>query len=926
MTEFRARGATLAAIVSLGFILCPGTLTAQQPERTTSADREAGGRWTVDDVLTAEDGGDYRISPDNRWIVWVRRRMDRTVGESVSNLWLTDLRSGESIPLTRGQDRNYSPEWSPDGERIAFRSTRSLPGEEGSSGPSRVWVMQLRGGDPWPVATGVRSVRDFDWLRAGSDTLVVAAREDSSHYEMELARAGDDTRVVEDTLTELPVRLWKVPVDEERGQIRVTENRDWIESVEVAPGGDRAVVVAGNDLSFGYDGMNPPHTYLVNLENGSRRTVFTGDSVLPNSIQWAPDRDGFYVSYEYSSHPVYRTASVTKMGYYSLGAETFSPIDLDWSRQLGNGFEVFPGGFVAMLADGVHYRPAIYRRDSGGWNRRLLEGRHVPNIFEWSLSDDGEVIAYTHSEASSPPQPFWARLREGRVEVESSMARLNPDFRAKRKPRAEIVHWEGARGDTVEGLLRYPLKYDPDRRYPLLLRIHGGPASQDLDRWGQSWADPHVLHNQKGAFVLQVNYHGSGNYGLEWVESIGGGNYYDLEVPDLEAGVDYLIDRGQVHPDSLAVGGWSNGGILTIALTVENPDRYKAALAGAGDVEWISDWGNIDFGGTFDNFYMGGPPYEIPERYVDKSPFFRMERVTTPTIIFFGTEDRAVPTGQGWSHYRALQQIGKAPVRFLLFPGEPHGPTEYEYQRRKVEEERAWLKEYLWEEKQEKRRSLDARAPLAAAVHSSSAERSGRLLGIRSEGALQPETVPYPGKDGIRIGRFEVTRAQWKAFRPEYDYPAGTGNHPVRGVDQSSVRAYLDWLSERNDLVYRLPTRTEIERIGQDASDGNTLSYWAGYRPNPDDASRLRQQIAELTADRTVLKAVDEFPPACVDGVCVFGLGGNVAEWSSLQEDGSDASLCAAGEYAVSVPGRGSECDAPRRYTGLRVVAEAGGG
>ena len=110
-------------------------------------------------------------------------------------------------------------------------------------------------------------------------------------------------------------------------------------------------------------------------------------------------------------------------------------------------------------------------------------------------------------------------------------------------------------------------------------------------------------------------------------------------------------------------------------------------------MEWISDWANVDFGASFDNYYFGASPLEDPELYIRKSPFFRLGEVTTPTIIYTGTEDRNVPPHQSWSLFRALQQLEKAPARLVLFPGEPHGLRKIAHQRRKVEEDMAWFNE-----------------------------------------------------------------------------------------------------------------------------------------------------------------------------------------------------------------------------------------
>jgi len=245
---------------------------------------------------------------------------------------------------------------------------------------------------------------------------------------------------------------------------------------------------------------------------------------------------------------------------------------------------------------------------------------------------------------------------------------------------------------------------------------------------------------QGGSFVLRVNYHGSGNYTLEWVESISNGRYYELEIPDIEAGVDALIARGLVDENMLASMGWSNGAILTTELVTRSP-RYKAAAAYAGDVEWISDWGNVDFGAAFDNYYFGASPLEDPGLYIRKSPFFRLGEVTAPTIISTGTADRAVPPSQSWSHYRAMQQIGKTEVRFILFPDEPHQLMKYVHQRRKVEEELAWFDRHLFGTHEEINPALRKGSPLDTVLKLAGVAREGGLYGRRVGTTLVPEVV-----------------------------------------------------------------------------------------------------------------------------------------------------------------------------------------
>lgn len=898
----------------------------------------ASSRWTIGDLLYQERAGSFDFSPDGRWIVWVRYRMDRKTNRIASNLWLTRVEDGESWALTRGSDANRAPRWSPDGRWIAFISDRQAPvggggeGEEeqaessggGGERPGpQLWILRLQGGDPWPLTRRARGLGAFVWKGSSSDSLVFVAREARSRFEIRRHNAKDDAVAVEDTLDSPPTRLWSVSM---RGGVRrLTRNRDWIQALAVSPDGRRAVVRAGRSLSYQYDQKIPPRTFLVDLDSGRRRALDLPERTVPSGMEWARDGAGVYLSYPYSSHPIYRTATVTRVAYYDLEADRFVPVDLGWDRGLARSFQVTPGGFLASLADGVRDRVALYMRHGDTWRSRPLEGDHAGHLENWRVSRDARVIAYTTSNAHTPPQPYVARLDGTALGPPRRLARLNPGLAGKPMPRTEVVRWKGARGDQVEGILYYPLNYRPGRAYPVVVSPHGGPTSRDRDAWVQGWHDPYVLFNQKGAFVFRINYHGSCCYGLEWVESISDGRYYSLEIPDIEAGVDEFVRRGLFHPDSIVAAGWSNGAILSIALAVEDPERYRALIAGAGDVEWISDWANVDFGASFDNYYFGASPLEDPQRYIELSPYFRLDRMRAPTLIFFGTEDRNVPPSQGWNLYRALQQLGHTEVRFVLFPGEPHGPRKPPHQRRKVEEELRWLDRYLWGRPDTANRALDEGSPLASLVARGRAIRTGGLFGMRVAGVLAPETVTVPGAEaaggsegGPEPGRFEVTRAQWHEFDPAYVIEPGTENWPASGISFERARAYVRWLAKWTGQPYRLPSRTELEGWMKGASGGITLDYWAGYRPNPEDRGRLEAAIARLPGPAPLLREVGSYPgDGSGPAPHVYDLGGNVAEWA-VDGSGAGVSLGASAERP--------RCDgsttggAAAAYRGLRVV------
>jgi dienelactone hydrolase len=493
---------------------------------------------------------------------------------------------------------------------------------------------------------------------------------------------------------------------------------------------------------------------------------------------------------------------------------------------------------------------------------------------------------------------------------------LNEALKKKSLARTERIRWVGAMNDTVEGILYYPLTFDTAKVYPLIALIHGGPSGVDPDFFTERWTNyPHLL-SSKETFVLKVNYHGSGNYGLAWVESIKE-RYYEYEVPDILSGINHLIAEGRVSPERLAIMGWSNGAILAIECCLRDP-RFKALCAGAGDVNWTSDYGNCAFGAAFDNAYFGGPPWEIPEMYVQMSPLFRMQDMTVPTLILFGTEDRSVPTEQGWQHFRAMQQIGKAPVRFLLFPGASHGLTKISHRRRKMEEELAWLDRYLFESPQKKNEAFDDQSPLAFALKKAGVKRMGHLLGDTAGGHLIPEVIPF---EGIKIGRFEVTRAQFHAFDPNFTVEPGTDNYPVTAISLPLAQTYCMWLSEKTGRSFRLPTEEEMEKLLKASESNlpfeNTLDYWAGSQLTPDELESLQEKIDEIEKTRLLIEPVGSFRPFGEAGV--YDLGGNVAEW--VVADGRVGRIM--GYSAVNSCDKRSQYKRPPlTYVGFRVCEE----
>jgi dipeptidyl aminopeptidase/acylaminoacyl peptidase len=899
-------------------------------ERPSTGERQSE-PWTVDDLVLAEGASGWTISPDGSYAAWVRSTIGRGGQKEdearVANLWVTRLGPAgsrlESYPMTRGDEIVSQPAFSPDGRSLAFLSTRSTDdAAEETTDPdmeeTQLWVIPLRGGEAYPVTHFDREVTAFGWIDA--DTLLAVAKESPSAVEQRKKERQDTAIAVDDPGEQPPVRLFTVSRDGERVH-RLTANEDWIDTVAVAPDGRHAVATAEESLSSTFDSRVPPKTFLVDLQSGRMAQLFAPTSdqpkLLPHDVRWTRDSSGFYFANDKTHHPRYRLATVTELYYFELKSGKPTPVDLGWDRGLGGDYAATADGFVALLADGVHLRPARYTRTARGFRRQDISGRHAAHLDSLALSRDGQTIVYQTSSATEPPQGYAARLDGARLTGERRITDLNPAFRDKPKGKVEVVRWKGARDEMVEGLLFYPLDWplavQPSEKRPLVLNLHGGPAAADTDTWAADWEAPDLLLRQRGAFVLKVNYHGSTGYGLDFVESIAG-HYYELEIPDIESGVDALVARGLVDPGKLGSLGWSNGGILTVELLTRS-HRYKAAAVGAADVEWISDWANVDFGATFDNYYFGAPPWEKPQLYIEKSPFFRLTEVTTPTLVYAGTEDRDVPPHQAWSLFRALQQIGKAPSRLVLFPGEPHDLRKVAHQRRKLEEDLDWFDRYLFGRPPARREAVKDGTPLAALLARAKALRFGTAFGRREGGALVPETIAFRGRE---VGRFEVTRAQFASFDPKLAVAPGRENLPVTDVPFARAQEYVAWLARTTGKPYRLPTVDEARELAEAAgSGGNTLDRWAGYSPTPHDRKEIDESLRLATTvsdEPPLLLPVGSLPGTGDDPV--FDLDGNAAEWA-VAADGKGVAVGASADRPTDP--RGDDPPAPA-YTGLRVV------
>ncbi|WP_138429286.1 S9 family peptidase [Fodinibius saliphilus] len=879
--------------------------------------------WTVADVINQERASSLQFSPDGNLLVWIKSKPNKEKDRSESDLYLTrfDVKEDgkyKTIQLTRGKESDFSPLFSKDGETIYFLSSR----EKGK----KLWAMSVYGGEPYEIHEFETGISDIQWLE--DKKLAFKSNEGKTLYEQKLEEEEDNTIVVEDTAHFKPSRIYSFDL-KKKTISRLTDNKYPVGEYTVSENGKWLISSHIMSPDYRADANPKPNYYLWNLEHETKKEILKMGFQTPGNFKFTDDNEGFYFVSVKSSDPQWNGAGISMLHYYDINEEKAQKVPIDWNWGLGSGFDVFGNDVMVGLANGATTKLAYLQKDGNEWDKKPVDaGKMNQHITITAVGHEHKKLVSVYSTASTPPQYHLSDLNIKRRKVSISegteVIALNEYLDKKPKAKSEVISWTGAKGDEVTGILFYPEDYEEGRQYPLIVSIHGGPSGVDTDRWSDSWAYFPNIYSQKGAFVLNPNYHGSSNHGQEFVESIKG-HYYEFEIPDIIAGIDMLEEKGMIDRDSLGVKGWSNGAILTTMLTVQHPNLFKAAAPGAGDVNWTSDYGTCAFGVSFDQSYFGGAPWDntngkiFNETYIQKSPLFEMEKVKTPTIIFHGSKDRAVPRDQGWEYYRALQQIGKAPVRFLWFPNQPHGLRKITHQTRKMEEEIRWFDKHLFGTYEGKNEAFKKESPLAELLKKDKAQIKNGQYGVVINDILIPETVSIK-EDSIAIGRFEVTNAQYAEFDKDHSFPSVRANYPVVDISPEKAQQYLGWLSKKTGDAYRLPNSSEAATLHKKAkkvaAKENTLNFWAGYNITIDEVSEFRSKLENL--DHTMLKEVGTYPGVSIGEAHIYDLGGNVAEWYTAETDPQTY-----GYSAISfVDDRGEISSVPKQYSGFRVIKE----
>ncbi len=318
----------------------------------------------------------------------------------------------------------------------------------------------------------------------------------------------------------------------------------------------------------------------------------------------------------------------------------------------------------------------------------IQTGLDVPGFA--SFSKDGSRMAITGRNFDGLNEVWHGNL-PGKM---TALTSVNDQLKGWKIPTSDIIRWKSKDGAEIEGVLIKPVDYNPRKKYPLLVVIHGGPTGTDRPEPTPTYVYPIIQWCEKGAVVLRVNYRGSAGYGEKFrslnVENLGVGDMWDVM-----SGVDFLAKKNIIDTTKMGCMGWSQGGYISAFLTT-NTNRFKAISVGAGISNWVTYYVNTDIT-PFTRQYLKSTPWDNMDIYLKTSPMTNISKASTPTLIQHGEFDKRVPIPNAYELYRGLQDRGIA-SKLIVYKGFGHGINKPKERLAAVWHNWQWFNHYIWGE------------------------------------------------------------------------------------------------------------------------------------------------------------------------------------------------------------------------------------
>ena len=673
------------ALLSAVLVLTPAAFPQQPAPRPI----------TIDDYFQIHTVHDPQLSPDAKLLLYTVTTAQLKEDKNEDRIWMISTAGGDSTPLTAEGVSSTHPRWSPDSKFIAFLSERA-------EFKTQVWLLNRQGGEAQRLTDLPQDVDDFAWS-PDARRLVLVLR-DASAEELEAAKEAKlkdhaaEAKEMKKTAKPWVIDRLQFKFDEigyldrrrthlylfdlaAKSMTQITSG-DFDDSEPVWSPDGKLLAFTSNrskpdpDLNYNSD------IWVVaadNSDKGAHLTQVTTNSGADSTPSWSPD--GNWITYATQLDP--------KLFDYATKHIAVSPATGGEARVLTLALDrvsITPrfspdGKFIYFIADDDGTQNICRVPASGGEITRPVAGRLMVN--DYSLGKTGDLVAQIAT-IDRPDEFFTVSTSDGKL---TQLTHTNDALMSQLKlTHGEYVHFKSKDGTVISGYLYRPLDYVPGKKYPTILRPHGGPV------WAYYAEFDHLpqLYAANGYAVLFPNPRGSTGYGEKHAKAI----YADWGSKDFQddmAMVDYAIEHGIADPEKLGVGGWSYGGISTDFIIAQTT-RFKAAISGAGSALFISDYGHDHYQKDYE--IELGHPWENKAAWEKVSPFYKVANITTPTLFMGGEIDWNVPILGGEQMYQALKRLGRI-TELVVYPGEYHEFKTPSHIKDRLERYLAWYGHYV---------------------------------------------------------------------------------------------------------------------------------------------------------------------------------------------------------------------------------------
>ena len=631
--------------------------------------------FTINDLLQIRRVGDPQLSPDGRWVAYTISDLNMEANRRVTQIYLISLDGGEPKQLTNAPQSSSTPRWSPDGKRIAFISARE--------GGPQVWTIEVATNEQKKITNISTGASDPVWSPDGrliafvSDIYPECATDECNRKRSEQAESSKVKAKIADRLL---YRHWTTWKEGKRTHVFVAAADGSAPARDMTPGDydappfslggppDYAFSPDSKELVFARntDKVEAISTngdlFIVPVTGGEAQRITGSNQAADLSPVYSPD--GRFIAYRAQSKAGFESDRWQLMLYDRRSRQSRSLTDkLDTSVEsitfTADGQRIYLTG----LERGKHLVYTVPA--AGGATTKIITEGFNDDV---KVSADGKTIIFSRSTSVLPTEIFRANSDGSNV---VQLTKTNESFMAPFALKAaEEATWEGAGGTKVSGYVVKPANFNPSRKYPLIVLIHGGPQSAWNENWGYRW-NPHPLASA-GYVVFMPNPRGSLGYGQQFVDEISG-DWAGKVYADIMNGVSHVISQGYVDKERIGAAGGSYGGYMVNWIEGHNDDprfQFKALVSHAGVYNLVSMYGATEEL-WFTDWEFKGTPWDNPEMYARWSPHLFVKSFKTPMLVIHGELDYRVPVGEGLQLFTALQRRG-VDSKLLYFPDEGH--------------------------------------------------------------------------------------------------------------------------------------------------------------------------------------------------------------------------------------------------------------